>query len=370
METLKISLIAPPYRPSTPEYVDYGGIEVGVGNLAEYFDNQGHEVHLFSSMGESSWAPRHGMLWAAGLSEAYLKGVLTPQSYWNIIKKDKRMMGIIKTSDIVNNNMMKQICSEIKTKHINENVITCIHAMDPQVKDLPKGSKLRLVTQSYQLGKALRRMYHDDGWDFRTVHPGPVKKERYPYKETKGDRLLYLGRLYEPKGAHRAIKIAEQAKIPIDIVGQSEGDDKEYVERIKKLCDKSEYAVMHGKVAFEDKVAFYQNAKCVVIPGLEFFDIKKDFCSLWVEPFGNISVEAGMCGTPCVVSPTGGWCETVSHGINGFLAGTDEEFVYAIEKIDEIKHWDCRKRALYFDAEQGGKRYLELYKQVLNGDEW
>jgi glycosyltransferase involved in cell wall biosynthesis len=369
METFKITLIAPPYRPVTPEYDDYGGIEVGVGNLAEYFDNQGHEVHLFSSFGETSWVPKYWLLWAIGYWKNYMLGQLTPESYWKMIQRQDNAMKEIKTSDVVNSNMMKHFCSEIKSKHINENYITSSHTVDPNVVNLEEGFNYRLTAPSYHLAKILNRTY-DQQWMFRAIHPGPVKKERYPFKKKKGERLLYMGRIFEPKGVTRAINIAEKLKMPIDIVGRSEGDKREYVEFIEKTCKKSDYATMHGKVSFDDKVKFYQNAKCLLIPSIEYYDIHGETCKLWVEPFGNITVEAGMCGTPSIVPPSGGLCETVSDGINEYYACTDDEFVHAVEKISNIKPEDCKRRALYFDAEHGGKRYLEHYKHVLDGDEW
>jgi len=369
METLKIALVAPPYRPITPDYADYGGIEVGVGNLAEYFDKKGHEVHLYAAAGANSWVPKNGTLWAIGLWSDYMTGKLDSASYWATIQKHTPAIEAMKNADIVNNNDMRQVFHEVKTKHFNENYISSIHAMDPQLDDVPDGAKLRLVAPSYHLAKVLSRLNYEK-WEFRGVHPGPVKKERYPFQKKKGERLLYLGRLYKPKGAHRAIKIAEDLKMPIDIVGRSEGDKPEYVDYIELLCKKSKYATLHGKVSFEDKVKFLQNAKCVVLPTLEFYDQRGELCSMWVEPFGNITVEAGMCGTPCVVSPGGGWCETITDGLNGFYGYHDKEFEYAIKKIDRINPYNCRKRALYFDAEKGGERYLELYRNVLNGDEW
>lgn len=368
METLNITIIAPPYRPVTPNYIDYGGIEVGVGNLAEYFDKKGHVVNLFTSAGIDSWQPPNGQLWAIGYSFDYLSGKINSQTYWNTVKQCEPAMNIIKKSDIVNNNDMRQVFSEIKTNHINENYITSLHALDPQIKKVPLETKLRMVTPSYQLEKVLSRLFMSR--EFRTVHPGPVKKERYPFQKDKSDRLLYLGRLFKPKGAHRAIKIAEALEMPIDIVGCSEGDDIDYVKYIRKLCRKSKYAVAHGKVRFEEKVKFYQNARAVLLPSMEFYEQRGEQYSIWVEPFGNIAVEAGLCGTPCIVPPSGGWCETISAGLNGYYAYLDKEFEYAVEEIDKIRPEDCHERALYFDAEQGGERYLKLYKHVLDGDEW
>ena len=368
METLKITLIAPPYRPVTPDYVDYGGIEVGVGNLAEYFDKKGHIVNLISSAGETSWQPSNGRLWAIGYSIEYLKGKLDPFSYWNMVKKIDILIDEIKKSDIVNNNDMKQAFSEIKIDHINENYISSLHTMDPMLDHVPEKTKIRLVTPSFQLQRMLTQLYRNR--TFRTVYPGPVKKERYPFQKEKGDRLLYVGRLYKPKGAHRAIQIANKLKIPIDIVGHALGDDEDYVSYIKLLCRRSKYAKMHGHVSYEDKVKFYQNAKAVLIPAVEFYEHRENYTNVWVEPFGNITVEAGMCGTPSVVAPIGGWSETISDGVNGFYAFHNEEFYNAIEEIDRIDPNVCRERALYFDAEKGGERYLNLYRKVLDGDEW
>jgi glycosyltransferase involved in cell wall biosynthesis len=370
METFNIVLIAPPYRAITPNYFDYGGIEVGVANLAEHFANRGHRVTVFGSYDkDNAWIPKDGLMIAIGKSEDYLTKEKHVGHYASAIMKNAQFMEVIKRADIVNNNEVSQIFSFIKSKNHNENYISSLHAMDIFTKNLPIDTKLRFVTPSYHLAKVLSRI----NWEkyvFRTLHPGPVKADRYPYQAKKKDGLLYLGRMYEPKGAHRAIQIAEKLEMPIDIVGGSEDDDVDFVVKIKRMCEESPYATYRGKVSYEDKVKYYQNAAAVLLPCLEFYNQSGDNCNVWVEPFGNITVEAGLCGTPSIVTPSGGWAETISHGWNGFFANTDEEFINAFNHINDIKPAVCRERAKYFCAEAGGERYLELYKKVLDGDIW
>jgi hypothetical protein len=62
------------------------------------------------------------------------------------------------------------------------------------------------------------------------------------------------------------------------------------------------------------------------------------------EPFGLSVVEALACGTPVIACKRGSMPELIEHGVTGFLVGSLDAAVDAIDRIDEIDRAACRAR--------------------------
>jgi glycosyltransferase involved in cell wall biosynthesis len=212
------------------------------------------------------------------------------------------------------------------------------------------------------------------GTNWRAVQNGiPTYKYTFNSKPiAERERLLFVSRMYLPKGVHRAIEIANMMKMPIDIVGGSFGDLSNYTEQIKKMCEQSQYgAKFHGEVSFAKKLEFYMSAKCVILPIIEYgMTDAQGKPWEWHEPFGLVTSEAGACGTPTIVTPNGGWNESMMHGFNGYFANTNEEFCYYLKRINEIKPENCRWAAERFDYKIMGENYLKLFKEIIESGGW
>jgi glycosyltransferase involved in cell wall biosynthesis len=56
----------------------------------------------------------------------------------------------------------------------------------------------------------------------------------------------------------------------------------------------------------------------------------------------------------------------IEHGVNGFLADTEEEFAAGMERVEEIDPAACRRIAEErFDAPVMAQAYLDLYDRLL-----
>ena len=87
----------------------------------------------------------------------------------------------------------------------------------------------------------------------------------------------------------------------------------------------------------------------------------------WEEPFGIVVAEALASGTPVIASRRGSLPELVPPEV-GFLCDTEDEFVEAVGRIDEIDPAACRRRAEErLDASRMAADYLELYRRALEG---
>jgi len=329
----------------------YGGLELIVYLLAKYLDEHGYKVYLFAT--EDSYEPENGILFSVG------KAGTNPREAWGKYWNDSRSRNALKSADIVWDNSWEYYPYAVadKLKH----VCHTHHGPDPSFRRPPPIKKPNFITVGFQLA---RRFQEITGIEWRTVHNG-IDISKYPFKREKEDYLLFVGRMYRFKGVHRFINICNKLKQRGIIIGGSFGDLPSYTKTIKDMAEKSKYVEFLGEVDFETKIKFMQNAKAVIIP-----NIYRANNAEFPEPFGLVPIEANACGTPVISSPIYGLTETVIHGINGFHANSDDEFIYYIKRIDEIKPEDCRRMAEHFRYERMAEEYLKLFNEIMEGREW
>ena len=81
-------------------------------------------------------------------------------------------------------------------------------------------------------------------------------------------------------------------------------------------------------------------------------------------------VEAMATGCIPIAMNDGALSEIIESGVSGFICNSVDEMVDAVSRVDTISPSDCRKRAMMFSNEVMAEKYLERYKQILEGDEW
>jgi len=109
-----------------------------------------------------------------------------------------------------------------------------------------------------------------------------------------------------------------------------------------------------GRVSDEELIDFYSNALYTLF-------------TFTHEPFGYIPIESMACGTPVLTYDKQGPRESVSHGISGWVAKTDEELVKLAIKLwkegysQEIRS-KARERALFYDSRKIAGEWYYLLK--------
>jgi glycosyltransferase involved in cell wall biosynthesis len=76
----------------------------------------------------------------------------------------------------------------------------------------------------------------------------------------------------------------------------------------------------------------------------------------WVEPLGNVVIEALASGIPVVVTTEGGWAETLHDGVDALLVRPREAHLWTRALADLFDDADLRKRL----AEEG-KRTVKRF---------
>lgn len=132
--------------------------------------------------------------------------------------------------------------------------------------------------------------------------------------DAKGPYVLYFGRINDNKGLLVVTELAKRRPdLRFVICGQ--GDPTFYLRQAKNI----EYL---PPVSGRARSTLLGEALCVLMP------------SRYVEPFGGVTAEAQLCGTPVLGSVYGSFTETIEHGRNGFRCRMLGDWLAAIELVE------------------------------------
>ena len=154
--------------------------------------------------------------------------------------------------------------------------------------------------------------------------PNALDLDAYPFAPTRGEDLVFVGRLCPEKGAHRAVAVARQLGLPLKLAGKCrEPAELEYFERNVRpeLGGGIEYL---GEVDHAEKIELLRSARAVLFP----ID--------WEEPFGLVMVEAMACGAPVIATRRGAVPEVIVDGVTGVVVDDWREMAEAIGRADTI----------------------------------
>jgi glycosyltransferase involved in cell wall biosynthesis len=192
---------------------------------------------------------------------------------------------------------------------------------------------------------------------FHVLYNG-VPLENYHATEWVGERapLIYLGRVEEIKGVHLAIDVAKNSLRRLVIAGnvpEAPHHQKYFSERILPHINGNTIKYV-GAVDDSTKNELLRHSAALLMP------------LLWEEPFGIVMAEALACGTPIIGLKRGSLTEIVQHGVNGFVCGSVEEMVAAVDRLQEINRRDCRRIAEEkFSDRVIVEAYERLYREVV-----
>lgn len=160
--------------------------------------------------------------------------------------------------------------------------------------------------------------------------------------------FFFIGRLITRKGYDVAAETCRRIGAKLIIAGQVQ-------DPLPNDCD---YV---GVVGPKERGKLMAGARAVFVP------------TQYIEPFGNVAVEAQACGTSVISTDWGAMTETVEEGKTGFRCRSLQEFIDATRKVDNLDPQYIRDRvmrlySLPVIAEQY-ERYFERL-QTLWGDGW
>lgn len=188
------------------------------------------------------------------------------------------------------------------------------------------------------------------------VIPNPLDVTRWPYRTDKEDYLLWVGRMHETKGPHRAIAAARRAGSRRLLAGPVQPGQEQFFETsVAPHIDGSRVGYL-GEIGGAKKRQVFAAARGLLMP------------IRWEEPFGMVMVEALACGTPVIAFPEGAAPEIVRHNRTGYLVEDEVGMAAAVPAIGRLSPASCRADVLdRFDVSAVSAAYEEVYRRVLRG---
>jgi glycosyltransferase involved in cell wall biosynthesis len=184
----------------------------------------------------------------------------------------------------------------------------------------------------------------------------PIDVDSWPVGLRKEDYLLFVARMVEEKGPHRAIRVAKETGRPLVLAGPVQpGQERFFANEVQPHIDGKQIRYV-GEVGGARKQKLFADAFAFLLP------------IRWPEPFGLVMVEALAAGTPVLAFAHGAAPEIVEHGVNGFLVHDEHEMAAMVEKAAEIDPLRCRQTAAErFAPDQVALGYEAAYRRAIRG---
>jgi glycosyltransferase involved in cell wall biosynthesis len=339
---MRIALVAPPFISVPPK--EYGGTELFIAQLAEALAKLGHDVIVYTN-GESTVAVEKRWLYPQG--EWPIQGEI----YDNLKDLNHTAWAVrdaLETCDIIHlNNASGLVCSRFTPVPF---VYTIHH---PHLKGLSRfygnfpGVQFVTISNFQRKLETMPRI--------RTIHHGLDLSPYSAELDSKREYLAFLGRIAPIKGTHLAIQAAQKSGMPLRIAGEVQPKFRDYFEQQIKphLGKQIEYI---GEVNLEEKAELLMGARALLFP------------IQWNEPFGLVMIEAMACGAPALAFPGGAVEEVVREGVSGYVCRSVDEMAARVRSLALAPKAVRAYVAETFSLEKMARSYVELYQQVLAGE--
>jgi glycosyltransferase involved in cell wall biosynthesis len=179
-----------------------------------------------------------------------------------------------------------------------------------------------------------------------TVYNG-IDLALYPQRETRGDDLIFIGRIHPDKGVHLAIETARRSGRRLLIAGIVQDTDY-FRDQIQPHLDDKQICYV-GAVGVKEKNALFAQAFALL------------HLNTIPERFGLVLAEANAAGVPVIAMDLGSCGEVIEQGVTGLLVSNVSEAVTALEQVAAMDDSACRRRV---EARFSIATMVEAYERV------
>ena len=340
---MRILQVAPPWFTVPPER--YGGTELVAAALTDGLVAAGHEVTLVASGGSRTAAQLHSVYDTPPSTE--LGNVLVELPHVLAARRDAPGFDLVHDHTALG--------AAIGALGDGPPVVHTVHnAWTP-----PRCRLYREIAKDVHLVAISRDHASRAPTDVPlagTVHNG-IDLDRYPFGDTAGAHLAWLGRAGPDKGADVAVEVARRTGLPLRMgIKVNEPDERRWWHDVLLPELEGHHVDVTLNATHHQKITLLRDALALVTP------------LSWDEPFGLMMVEANACGTPVVVFARGAAPELVADGETGVLVEPDDvaAMARAVEQAAGLDRRACRHHVeQHFSAGRMLAGYLQVYDQVL-----
>ena len=337
--SLRIAQIAPPWVSVPP--ATYGGTEVVIDQLSRALAARHHDVLLFATGDSTCPVPRRSLyeheLGTTGPTLAEIR-----QALW--------AHGAARDVDVIHDHTL--VGPLLAAHGDGPPVVTTVHAgLTPEIREVYRAMPDRVTVVA--ISTAQRVALRAAGITVDRVILHGIDVEMFRPGSGAGGYALFLGRMAPTKGAHRAIRVARAAGVPLLLAAKIwEPEERTYFEETVEplLGPDARYL---GEVGGRRKAELLSGAVALLNP------------IRWSEPFGLVMAEALACGTPVLAFAEGSAPEIVHDGVTGFLCEDEDDMSARLRDVAKLDRGRCRAEAVErFSTDRMASDYLALYRSV------
>ena len=333
----RVAILSPVAWRTPPR--QYGAWETVASNITEGLAARGWDVTLFATQDSATRARLHAVI---------------DQGYEEDSSVDPKVAEYLHISeafehaaefDLIHSHY--DFMALTYSRLVKTPVLTTIHGFS--------SPKIMPVYQKYRDGYFVSISDSDraPGLNYlATVYNG-IDLSLYPFQESAGEELVFLGRIHPDKGVHLAIEVARLSGLPLLIAGIIQ--DKEYFKtEIEPHLDGHQIRYI-GSVDVACKNELFAQARVLL------------HMNTIPERFGLVLAEANAAGVPVIAMDLGSCREVIEDGTTGFLVNGVSQAVDALKRVDTIDRANCRKRVQErFSIETMVQAYERVYSTIFS----
>src|SRR6202162_1366170 len=309
----KVAILSPVAWRTPPR--QYGAWETLAGNIADGLVERGWDVTLFAT--------------ADSITRAHLHAVVE-RGYEEDRSIDPKVAEYLHIAEVFEHaaefdliHSHYDFMALAYTRLVKTPVLTTVHGFS--------SPRIMPVYEKYRDGYFVSISNSDraPGLNYlATVYNG-IDLSLYPFQESAGDQLIFLGRIHPDKGVHLAIEVARLSGLPLLIAGIIQ-DQSYFQEQVAPHLDQDIRYI--GPVDVAGKNELFASARALL------------HLNTIPERFGLVLAEANAAGVPVIAMDLGSCREVIDDGQTGHLVNTVAEAAQAVQRIGAIDRAACRKR--------------------------
>jgi glycosyltransferase involved in cell wall biosynthesis len=330
----RIAVLAPVAWRTPPR--QYGAWETVAGNIAEGLVSRGWDVTLFATKDSVTRAHLHAVV-----ERGYEEDPAIDPKVAEYLQISEAFEHAAEFDLIHSHYDFMALCY---TRLVKTPVLTTIHGFS--------SPEIMPVYDKYRDGYFVSVSNSDraPGLNYlATVYNG-IDLSLYPFQESRGDELIFLGRIHPDKGVHLAIEVARLSGLPLLIAGIIQ-DRTYFRDKVEPHLDRTIRYI--GPVDVAGKNELFGRARALL------------HLNTIPERFGLVLVEANAAGVPVVAMDLGSCREVIQDGQTGFLVDDVRQAAGVLSRLSEIDRNACRQRVRQcFSIDAMVAAYERVYETI------